>query len=54
MTNSYKSYSTTLEKMAIKEKHSERRDWKEKQENIKRKEWLKLMKTRDDEGIGLA
>lgn len=47
MTNSYKSYSTTLQKMGIRTKHAERRDWKEKQENIKRKEWIKEMKVRD-------
>lgn len=55
MTNSYKSYSTNsrtgmterpnhLEKMKIREKHAERRDRKEKLENIKRKEWLKERK----------
>lgn len=49
MSNSYKSYSTNLEKKEIKDKHAERRALIEKRENEKRKEWIKEMKYREED-----
>lgn len=48
MTNSYKNYSTNLERMKIKEKHEERRALVEKREHLSRKEWIKEKKQQEN------
>lgn len=53
MTNSYKNYSI-LERMKMATKHAERRDWKEKKENVARKQWLIEKRNAKEEGIGGA
>lgn len=60
MSNSYKSYSTNstmptehLEKKSVREKHEERRAWRELKDKMeKRRQWLEDMKMH--EGIGGA
>lgn len=47
MSNSYRNFSTNLERKKIKKRHEERRDWRELQERLEREEWLKERKLRD-------
>ena len=59
MTNSYKSYSTTLERMEIKTKHEERRQHMELLEKLAQREYIRQLIERwneaeDAKGIGGA
>lgn len=47
MSNSYKSFSTTLEKMKKRKDRQEHVDWKAAQELAERKEWEKYKKLRE-------
>lgn len=53
MTNSYRNYSTNLEKREIRTKHEERRAYAELKRKVEeRQHWLEEVKLRDSENMG--